>query len=151
MLRGKQQCRRAKATVRGRSEHCRATPAPCRPSAVRRPRTAWPLDGAPSFRRTQVVASGKLQRPLGSTTLLGDTCASASNCLAVGIEPDLSGAYAGVILRSTDGGNSWKWANLPPNAPEVGAVACPTTTRCIAVGATVLTSDEVGPPGNSGA
>jgi hypothetical protein len=122
------------------------------------PSNAGPLQAVSCSSTTHCVAVGRgailsshtgggqwqLHRPPANTTLLGDTCASASNCLAVGIEPDLSGAYAGVILRSTDGGNSWKWANLPPNAPEVGAVACPTTTRCIAVGATVLTSDDGG-------
>ena len=86
----------------------------------------------------------ELHRPPADTTLLGDTCTTASYCLAVGIQPDRSGPFAGVILRSTDGGQSWKWATVPPSAPEVGAVACPTATRCIAVGATVLTSDDGG-------
>jgi hypothetical protein len=122
------------------------------------PSNAGPLQAVSCSSTTHCVAVGRgailsshtgggqwqLHRPPANTTLLGDTCTSASNCLAVGIEPNLSGAYAGVILRSTDGGDSWQRATVPPSASEVGAVACPTTTRCIAVGATVLTSDDGG-------
>ncbi len=81
--------------------------------------------------------------PTPKTTLLGVTCLGQT-CLATGISPNPGGPYDGQILRSGDDGDTWAASTLPPHALGVGAVACPTATFCVAVGAEILVSSDGG-------
>lgn len=85
-----------------------------------------------------------LHTPPADTTLLGVTCVTKEVCLTTGVTPDPGGPYAGVVLRSTDGGSTWGVVDMPQGTLGLGAVTCPTATRCIAVGATIMTSDDGG-------
>jgi photosystem II stability/assembly factor-like uncharacterized protein len=85
--------------------------------------------------------------PTPQTTLLGVRCSGSGGsgtCIAVGMSPNPGGPYDGEIALSTDGGDTWTASTLPPNAPGVGDVTCPTTTLCIAVGAEILESSDGG-------
>ena len=78
------------------------------------------------------------RRPTGTIwDLVGVTCLTSSVCLAVG--------HGGTILASGDGGRSWTdrssatspWtsrAKCPANSPCLTGIACPTSSRCLAVG-----------------
>jgi photosystem II stability/assembly factor-like uncharacterized protein len=69
---------------------------------------------------------------------------SATTCLAAGVSPDPTGPEVGELAVSTDGGNTWSSASLPPATYGLGSVTCPTTTLCIAVGAEILVSADGG-------
>jgi photosystem II stability/assembly factor-like uncharacterized protein len=96
------------------------------------------------LRTTNGGGSWAQTSPPQNTTLLGVTCLSGGVCLTTGVSPNTTGPLTGVILRSTDGGTNWSADSLPQATPGLGAIACPTATRCIAVGAAILTSDDAG-------
>lgn len=79
-----------------------------------------------------------------STTILGLACPGATVCLAVGLAPTVAGPEEGVLVRSGDGGATWSSISLPYDTAGLDDVACPTATRCIAAGATLLVSSDAG-------
>jgi photosystem II stability/assembly factor-like uncharacterized protein len=76
--------------------------------------------------------------------LLGVTCINQTVCLTTGVYPNPTGPYVGVVLRSTDDGNTWTPVVMPENTLGLGAVTCPTASLCIAVGAEIMTSQDQG-------
>ena len=57
-------------------------------------------------------------------------------------------AVTGAVLRSTDGGRTWSWADVPTALARVRAVSCPSGGRCIGIGneaAPTSGSDPYGP------
>ena len=81
--------------------------------------------------------------PDPTTTLLGVSCSASLACVAVGVAPNPGGPFAGRVVLSSDGGVTWSAASVP-GAAGLGSVSCPSTTRCVAVGATVIVSDDHG-------
>lgn len=78
-------------------------------------------------------------------SLLGVTCTTASLCLAGGTESQVQRPSAQAqIFRSTDQGATWTAASVPPQIVGVGAIACPTSKVCIAVGSSVAESTDGG-------
>jgi hypothetical protein len=78
-------------------------------------------------------------------TLLGVGCQSATLCLAGGInDHPLRQDNQAVIVTSTDGGVTWKQSAVPSFVAGVASIACPSATRCIAVGSNVLVSNDAG-------
>jgi len=80
--------------------------------------------------------------PAGVGLLNDVTCPSATQCYAVGGANSYSGP--GWIIASTDGGVSWTLADSAPQA-TFSAIACSTTTRCIAVGGGMPTAQGNAP------
>ena len=76
----------------------------------------------------------------GAAFVNGASCASASQCVAVGYYQDTSGVEQGLLL--TWSGSSWTAAEapLPANADEdngfagVYDLSCPSASQCVAVG-----------------
>ena len=68
--------------------------------------------------------------------LYGISCASSTNCEVVGSTN--SDPSTGLVLITADGGSTWEQVTLPsqPNGASytLMAIACTTTTRCIASG-----------------
>jgi len=79
-----------------------------------------------------------------SVTFLAVRCPVQGQCVVVGVEANPFGPLRGVVEVSVDGGMTWSAASIPVNSPALGGIACPTTTRCIAVGETILISDDAG-------
>ncbi len=71
---------------------------------------------------------------LGSESLDGVTCPSASLCLAVGQANPASPAAGGAIVSSTNTGGSWTLDPAPSGSTVLTAAACASTTLCFAVG-----------------
>src|SRR5947209_5980249 len=87
---------------------------------------APPLGGRLSDRLAVPAASS---RPTRTTNTLDDVaCLSPSTCVAVGSR--------GTILRSTDGGSTWRRQNNPISGTTntVVGVACASPSTCVAVG-----------------
>jgi len=83
--------------------------------------------------------------PVSDVNLLGISCASASDCVATGLgDSNAILAPQAVVLATQDGGQTWQSATLPNGVTGLGAVSCPTTTLCLAVGSTVLQSTDGG-------
>jgi hypothetical protein len=81
------------------------------------------------------------------STLDSITCAAGSSCVATGSYDDSSGTLQRVLL--TGSGTSWTATEAPMPAgassdprPTIQSVACPATTRCVAVGSYYDTSDH---------
>lgn len=78
---------------------------------------------------------------------MGLTCPTASTCWADGASatpiPDTQpGSVAGedqltdvsgLVAYTTDGGQSWQSASLPPNVQDVFDISCPSSTTCFAL------------------
>jgi photosystem II stability/assembly factor-like uncharacterized protein len=102
---------------------------------------APPLGGSLSARLTTPAASRQLR---GTTDLLhGVACASPNTCVAVG---DILQEYIlnGMILRSTNGGPTWRSQNNPISGTFnlLDHVACASPSTCVVVGdgSTILRS-----------
>jgi photosystem II stability/assembly factor-like uncharacterized protein len=83
--------------------------------------------------------------PDKNVNLLGVSCASANDCVATGMSsasPVL--APVAVMLSTQDAGQTWQDAQVPNGLPGIGAVSCPTTSECLAVGPTILRSTDGG-------
>jgi hypothetical protein len=87
----------------------------------------------------------------GNIDLLGAGCQSSTECLVVGMEqiqtnPAGQGFQANlaVMWRSVNGGQNWSKSSLPGGVAGIAAIACPTATRCIAVGSNILESNDAG-------
>ena len=66
----------------------------------------------------------------GVATLSGVSCASTTTCVAVG--SNLWGA--GSIIRTADGGATWRHDYVPSGVVSLSGVSCASTTTCVAVG-----------------
>jgi len=76
--------------------------------------------------------------PSGLGTVIGISCASASNCVAFS-----AGPQGTQTVFSNDGGSKWSLGTVPDGAGYIAAVACPATSECVAFGS--------GSPGRGGA
>jgi photosystem II stability/assembly factor-like uncharacterized protein len=81
--------------------------------------------------------------PTNNTTILSLSCPTTSNCVGVGVRASYAGPLSGQIVVSSDGGSTWSSVSVP-DLGAVGAVACPSTTLCVAVGAQILVSTDLG-------
>ncbi len=79
---------------------------------------------------------------VGSGSLTTVTCTSTSACIAGGSTPSKSGCADGAVYLTADGGQQWKPWPLHCFTPT--AVACPSSTRCEAVGFTSDGTHEFG-------
>src|SRR5919199_4546185 len=98
-------------------------------------RGAPPLGGRLSDRAADAAASSQISGTL--IDLHGVACPGPSTCVAVG--------GGGTLLRSTDGGRTWR--SQPSGTPNwLGGVACPSPSTCVAVGfnGTLLRSTDGG-------
>ncbi len=73
---------------------------------------------------------------MATGVLAAVACPSATTCLAVG-----SGPFQGATAVASVAGGAWTWGPLTPSSGDAGnffswsAVACPSATTCLAVGA----------------
>ena len=82
--------------------------------------------------------------PSGGGVLLGVSCPSTSECVAVGAGGG-SLNNTGLIEVSTDGGKTFSDEPVPAGTPQLNAVSCVDVTECLAVGgSTVLVSSDGG-------
>jgi len=76
--------------------------------------------------------------PEGTGQLGAVSCPTARRCWAVGVAgPNPSPAPGGatVIVATADGGTSWKAQQVTGGStPQLSAIACPSSTQCMAVG-----------------
>jgi len=72
-----------------------------------------------------------IEIPTGRGPLAAVACSSATTCITLG---------SGVIERSVDGGGTW---TASQNGAQLGGLACPTTTICLATGRDPATSQDV--------
>ena len=79
-----------------------------------------------------------------SSPILAVGCATSTQCVTAGYDPSTAGGARGEILRSQDGGVSWRGVHLPGAALGLGGVTCPTPTRCIAVGDSIFVTNDAG-------
>jgi photosystem II stability/assembly factor-like uncharacterized protein len=95
---------------------------------------APPLGGRLSDRAADAAASSQISGTI--YYLHGVACPSPSTCVAVGVK--------GTIVRSTDGGRTWR--SQPSGTTTVlFGVACPSPSTCVAVGGdTILRSTDGG-------
>lgn len=79
-------------------------------------------------------------------------CSTTSDCVVVGsgiVSPATT--QSGVVTTTTDGGSTWSSAQSVPSAYTFEAAACPSSTRCLALGpgfgttSTVVASDALAP------
>ena len=89
--------------------------------------------------RTNLDAKWELEPidlPLnGSEILDGLSCPTAQQCFVAG-----SVSSQGVILRTKDGGRSWKQLTLPIGTPPVLQIACTNASHCLVVGSIGLSA-----------
>lgn len=83
--------------------------------------------------------------PGGATQGLGAfnsvACPSASLCVAVGGDANLSA----IVATTTDEGSTWGTSAVPGDLPELNAVSCSSSSQCVAVGSGVaITSMDGG-------
>lgn len=80
-----------------------------------------------------------------SASLFGVSCPADNQCLAVGQTAASTFYPTGVIVSSTNTGTTWQPApTIPEGAGPLRAVACASTTDCVAVGAEILQSTDGG-------
>ena len=76
--------------------------------------------------------------PAGTGSLSSVSCGSPTRCWAVGVSdpnPVLDPAAATVIVATSDGGVRWKAQHVTGgNVPQLRAIACPDSSRCMAGG-----------------
>ncbi len=70
----------------------------------------------------------------GAPDYKGLICLPSIRCLLVGDSTPPDGTPTGMILASSDGGNTWATVTPPPETTFLNAIACPTTTGCVLVG-----------------
>ena len=69
--------------------------------------------------------------PAGIFTLDGLSCASSSDCVAVG---DDSSEGGGAIVATTDAGTTWTSQTTPSDVANLNGASCGSTSTCEAVG-----------------
>ncbi len=79
--------------------------------------------------------------PAGVLGILGVDCPTPRRCFATGVVPppshsSTSNLWAAALLQSDDGGRTWTRESLPRALFMLNAISCPTSTDCVAVGAT---------------
>ncbi len=73
--------------------------------------------------------------PSGVNDLLGVSCPSITNCVAVGDTVGYNGAgSAGTVIATTDGGTTWTTQKVLSGSTQLGGVSCSSSLDCVAVG-----------------
>jgi hypothetical protein len=93
---------------------------------------ALPLGGSLSARPATPSASS--QSSATPDRLSGVACARPSTCLAVGEARTSTGTIVGTIVRSTDGGRTWRSQDSATPNTGLSGVACARPSTCVAVG-----------------
>ncbi len=83
--------------------------------------------------------------PVGFSNPRSLSCSVAGNCLVAGYTPTTTGHGQGAIVVSTDGGQTWSAATVPPNLGVLQSATCATPASCVAVGTTSTTVSDVVP------
>jgi photosystem II stability/assembly factor-like uncharacterized protein len=87
--------------------------------------------------------TGNLPSPFVAGTQLW--CAASGACLLAGYVPTTNGHGSGAIALSTDGGQTWALATVPPGTGLLQSALCPTPSTCLAGGTTSTTVSDVVP------
>ncbi len=81
-----------------------------------------------------------LAATVSNDNLLGASCVTAADCVAVGSDPTGSSA---AIVATTDGGGTWTAQTAPGGTGSLASVACVTAADCVAVGGDTATNAPV--------
>ncbi len=73
------------------------------------------------------------------------TCDPGGPCLVAGYVPTSNGHGQGAIALSTDGGQTWALATVPPGIGVLQGAACLSASECLAAGTTNTTVSDVVP------
>jgi photosystem II stability/assembly factor-like uncharacterized protein len=73
------------------------------------------------------------------------SCTAFGSCLVAGYTPTTVGHGQGAIALSTDGGQAWALATVPPGTGVLQGVTCSTATSCLAAGTTGTSVSDVVP------
>jgi photosystem II stability/assembly factor-like uncharacterized protein len=68
-------------------------------------------------------------------------CPTTNECIVAGTDVALN---AGRVASTSNGGASWASRRLPTGTPPLYSVACPSVKQCVAVGGTLITTDNSG-------
>jgi photosystem II stability/assembly factor-like uncharacterized protein len=71
---------------------------------------------------------------LPNSPLLGVSCPSVSHCVATGAANNAGVAAGGVILTTSDGGETWTSQAVPSGLDDMQRVSCASISDCVAVG-----------------
>ena len=85
--------------------------------------------------------------PVGTSVLEGVSCGSIAVCVAISSSSSTgasTGSVAPMLLTTSDGGQVWQDAALPPGVQHLSSVSCPTASDCVAVGAVSSTGGSGG-------
>jgi photosystem II stability/assembly factor-like uncharacterized protein len=83
---------------------------------------------------TWAQSASPLGGPTGAANFKGLACSRPLRCLLVGDATPGDGSPTGVILASSDGGNTWASEPLPPDTTFLNAISCTSATNCVVVG-----------------
>ena len=72
--------------------------------------------------------------PVGEANIKGLACSTPMRCFLIGDATPGDGSPTGVIFASSDGGNTWVSAPLPPDTTFLNAISCISATNCVVVG-----------------
>lgn len=105
------------------------------------PRSAREYGSAPGvlLKTTNAGSSWKRQvLPAVAGPLDGAWCWTVTHCIVVGdaVATRDSRTAGGLVLVTRNGGQSWKTLSRPVRGGGLGYLACPSSTMCVAVGAT---------------
>ncbi len=102
---------------------------------------SWNLTGL-------VAASGWHPQSVGATSPVQLICPTQRTCIAsgvdLGVDQNSLPQQQNDIEVSTDGGATWRVAEVPPDGMYFNGFTCPSSTTCMTVG--VLPNDGSGPP-----
>ena len=72
-----------------------------------------------------------------SDILSAVTCIAATTCIVVGsqlVSNNVNSLYQGLVLVTTDGGNTWTQGTVPSTVYGLNGISCPSISNCVAVG-----------------
>ena len=73
------------------------------------------------------------------------SCTAGGSCLVAGYVPISNGHGQGAVSVSSDGGQTWTLATVPPGLGVLQSAACLNATDCVAAGTTTTTVSDVVP------
>ena len=83
--------------------------------------------------------------PVGTSVLEDVSCGSATVCVAIPSSTSTgTGSVASVLLTTSDGGQEWHDAALPPGVQHLSSISCATASDCVAVGVVSSTGGSGG-------
>ncbi len=83
--------------------------------------------------------------------LLGISCPSTTDCLAVGLVPNSEGTDDGVLEKTSNAGSSWSSDSTLSPGTGLNSISCSSITTCVAVGGSeALVTNDAGESWTSG-